>query len=54
MPVAFKEALRIVRHYGTVVETGHFTPRKPEPIDPFEICSTAVTVRGHYGLSNQA
>lgn len=54
VPVAFKEALRMVRRFGTVVETGHFTPRTPEPFDPFEICSTAATVHGHYGLSNQA
>jgi threonine dehydrogenase-like Zn-dependent dehydrogenase len=54
VPIAFKEALRMVRRYGTIVETGHFTPRKPEPFDPFEICSTAATIHGHYGLSNQA
>lgn len=54
VPVAFKEALRMVRRFGTVVETGHFTPRKPEPFDPFELCSTAATVHGHMGLSNQA
>ena len=54
VPIAFKEALRMIRRYGTIVETGHFTPRKPEPFDPFEICSTAGTIHGHYGLSNQA
>jgi threonine dehydrogenase-like Zn-dependent dehydrogenase len=54
VPVAFREALRMVRRFGTVVETGHFTPRKPEPFDAFEICSTAATVHGHYGLSTQA
>lgn len=54
VPIAFKEALRMVRRFGTVVETGHFTPRKPEPFDPFEICSTAASIYGHYGLSNQA
>ena len=54
VPVAFREALRMVRRFGTVVETGHFTPRKPEPFDAFELCSTAATVHGHYGLSNQA
>lgn len=54
VPVAFKEALRMVRRFGTVVEIGHFTPRKPEPFDPFEICSTAASIFGHYGLSNQA
>jgi threonine dehydrogenase-like Zn-dependent dehydrogenase len=54
VPVAFREALRMVRRFGTVVETGHFTPRKPEPFDAFEICSTAATIHGHYGLSNQA
>jgi threonine dehydrogenase-like Zn-dependent dehydrogenase len=54
VPIAFREALRMVRRYGTVVEIGHFTPRTPEPFDPFEICSTAATIHGHYGLSNQA
>jgi len=54
VPIAFKEALRMMRRYGTMVEVGHFTPRKPEPFDPFEICSTAGTIHGHYGLSNQA
>ncbi len=49
-----REALRMVRRFGTVVEIGHFTPRKPEPFDAFEICSTAATVHGHYGLSKQA
>jgi threonine dehydrogenase-like Zn-dependent dehydrogenase len=54
VPIAFKEALRMVRRFGTIVETGHFTPRRPEPFDPFEICSTAATIHGHYGLSTQA
>jgi len=54
VPVAFKEALRMMRRYGTMVEVGHFTPRKPEPFDAFEICSTAGTIHGHYGLANQA
>jgi threonine dehydrogenase-like Zn-dependent dehydrogenase len=54
VPIAFKEALRMVRRFGTIVETGHFTPRKPELFDPFEICSTAATIHGHYGLSNQS
>ncbi len=44
----------MVRRFGTIVETGHFTPRRPEPFDPFEICSTAATIHGHYGLSTQA
>ncbi|HEX2036974.1 MAG TPA: alcohol dehydrogenase catalytic domain-containing protein [Chloroflexota bacterium] len=54
VPIAFREALRMVRRFGTVVETGHFTPRKAEPFDPFEICSSAASIYGHYGLSNQA
>jgi threonine dehydrogenase-like Zn-dependent dehydrogenase len=54
VPIAFREALRMVRRFGTIVETGHFTPRPPVPFDPFEICSTAATIHGHYGLSNQA
>src|SRR5919109_3248975 len=54
VPIAFREALRMVRRFGTIVEVGHFTPRAPEPFDPFEICSTAATIHGHYGLPNQA
>jgi L-iditol 2-dehydrogenase len=54
VPVAFREALRMVRRFGTVVETGHFTPRKAEPFDPFEICSSSASIYGHLGLSNQA
>lgn len=54
VPVAFKEALHMVRRYGTVVEIGHFTPRRPEPFDPFDLCSTSASVYGHYGLSTQA
>ncbi|MGH2370588.1 MAG: alcohol dehydrogenase catalytic domain-containing protein, partial [Chloroflexota bacterium] len=54
VPIAFREALRMVRRFGTVVETGHFTPRKAEPFDVFEICSSAASIYGHYGLSNQA
>src|SRR5207247_8716112 len=54
VPIAFREALRMIRRYGTVVETGHFTPRRPEPFDAFEICSTAGPIHGQYGLSNQA
>ncbi|MBI3970713.1 MAG: zinc-binding dehydrogenase, partial [Chloroflexi bacterium] len=54
VPIAFREALRMVRRFGTIVEVGHFTPRTPEPFDPFEICSTAATIHGHYGLANQA
>ena len=44
----------MVRRFGTIVETGHFTPRKAEPFDPFEICSSSASIYGHYGLSNQA
>ena len=54
VPIAFREALRMVRRFGTIVETGHFTPRKAEPFDPFEICSSSASIYGHYGLSNQA
>jgi threonine dehydrogenase-like Zn-dependent dehydrogenase len=54
VPIAFREALKMVRRFGTIVEVGHFTPRKPEPFDPFEICSTAATIHGHYGLATQA
>jgi L-iditol 2-dehydrogenase len=54
VPIAFREALRMVRRFGTVVETGHFTPRKAEPFDPFEICSSSASIYGHLGLSNQA
>ncbi len=54
VPVAFKEALRMVRRFGSIVEVGHFTPRRPEPFDAFEICSTAATIHGHYGLATQA
>ncbi len=54
VPIAFREALRMVRRFGTIVEVGHFTPRTPEPLDPFEICSTSASIYGHYGLANQA
>ncbi|MAG36422.1 MAG: hypothetical protein CL878_09280 [Dehalococcoidia bacterium] len=54
VPIAWIEALQMVRQFGTIVEVGHFTPRDPIPFDPFLICSKACSIYGHYGLSNQA
>jgi len=49
-PIAFDQAITMVKNGGTVVEVGHWTKRERISVDPFAVCIKDLDILGCNGL----